>query len=172
MSNEEPVPATASPLRESPISTGEAAPDFVLPAVDDDSEGPYDYHLSKVVSGGPVLLVFYQDDGMPICTRELNIFAQEYETLREAGVQVAGMNTNGIGSHAKFHERDHFPFPLISDFFGDVTKAYGLWDADERKSRRALVLVGEDGLVRHAQPHFSPGNMNAVVELFEALGLM
>lgn len=154
-----------------PIRRGEPAPDFTLAAVNDGGE-PYDYHLLEMASSGPVLLVFYQDDGMPICTRELHIFAQEHETLRAAGAQVAGINTNGIGSHAKFHERDHFPFPLISDFFGDVTKAYGLWDANERKSRRALVLIGEDGIVRHIEPHFSPGNMNAVVELFEALGLV
>jgi peroxiredoxin Q/BCP len=171
MSNENRVFATTSPPRETPITQGEVAPAFVLPAVNDNEE-PFDYQLPEMASFGPVLLVFYQDDGMPICTRELNIFAQEHETLRAAGVQVAGMNTNGIGSHAKFHERDHFPFPLISDFFGDVTKAYGLWDGDERKSRRALVLIGEDGLVRYVQPHFSPGNVNAIVELFEALGLV
>ena len=172
MSAYERPPATTSLPRDTPVMAGEPAPDFTLPAVADGGE-PYDVNLSELVSAGhAVLLVFYQDDGMPTCTRELNIFAQEYETLVAAGVQVAGFNTNGIGSHAKFHERDHFPFPLISDFFGDVTKAYGLWDADARKSRRALVLVGADGLVQYVQPHFSPGNMNAVVELFEALGLV
>ena len=170
MSDEVRVPATASPPRDEAIRVGDVAPDFRLPAVNDGGE-PYEFAMSEVLAKSPVLLVFYQDDGMPTCTRQLNIFAQEHETLVEAGVRVVGMNTNGIGSHAKFHERDHFPFPLVSDFFGDVTKAYGLWDADERKSRRALVLVGEDGLVRHVEPHFSPGNMNAVLELFEALGM-
>jgi peroxiredoxin len=108
---------------------------------------------------------------MPICTSELRAFAQEHDLLVEADVQAFGINTNGIGSHAKFQERDHFPFPLISDFYGEVVKAYGLWDTDEKKARRAVVIVDRDGLVKHVAPHFNPGNVNGLVEVFEALGL-
>ena len=159
-----------NPERAEPIGAGEPAPPFVLPAVLDGGE-----QISVRVPGppgaGPVLLVFYQDDGMPICTSELKAFAQEYGLLRDAGVQVFGVNTNGLGSHAKFHERDHYPFPLISDFHAEAVKAYGLWDPDEGKSRRAVVIVDPDGMVRYVQPHFNPGNVNAIVEVFEALGL-
>jgi hypothetical protein len=31
--------------------------------------------------------------------------------------------------------------------------------------------VDPDGTVRYVQPHFNPGNVNAIVEVFEALGL-
>ena len=127
--------------------------------------------MGEALRDGDVLLLFYQDDGMPICTSELKAFAQEHATLREAGVQVFGMNTNGLGSHARFQERDRFPFPLLSDFFGEVVRAYGLWDEDERKSRRALVLIGRDGAVRYVEPHFNPGNLAAFEGFFAALGL-
>lgn len=154
-----------------PIAVGEPAPAFTLPAVADGGA-----HSDVTVPGptgtGPTLLLFYEDDGMPICTRELNVFAQEYETLSSAGVRVFGINTNGLGSHARFQERDHFPFPLISDFHGEAVKAYGLWDPAERKSRRAIVVVGDDGNVSYVQPHYNPGNVNGVVEVFEALGLV
>jgi peroxiredoxin len=128
--------------------------------------------LSEEAAAGPVLLIFYEDDGMPICTRELTVFAQEFGTLDGAGVRVFGINTNGVGSHRKFQERDHFPFALVSDFYGDAVKAFGLWDADEGKSRRAVVVVDRGGLVRFVLPHFNPGNVNAVVEVFGALGLV
>ena len=82
------------------------------------------------------------------------------------------MNTNGTGSHTKFQERDHYPFALVSDFFGDTIKAYGLWDPDEGKSRRAVVIVGPDGHVSYVQPHFNPGNLNAYEDVFRALGLV
>jgi thioredoxin-dependent peroxiredoxin len=160
-----------APARFEPISPGEAAPDFTLPAVTGDGT-QYDLTLSNVMGSGRVLLVFYEDDGMPICTSELKAFAQEHELLAKAGVQVFGMNTNGIGSHGKFQERDHYPFPLVSDFFGDTVKAYGLWDPDERKSRRAVVIVGADGKVSYVQPHFNPGNLNAYEDVFRALGLI
>jgi peroxiredoxin Q/BCP len=157
--------------RETPIEAGEVAPAFSLPAVRTDGE-EFTANLSDVTAAGPVLLVFYQDDGMPICTSELKAFAQEHELLKSAGVQVLGMNTNGIGSHQKFQERDHFPFSLVSDFYGEAVKAYGMWDPDERKSRRGVVVVGQDGVVKHVVPHFNPGNVNALVEVFTALGLV
>jgi peroxiredoxin Q/BCP len=162
---------TDVPIRPDPIAPGERAPNFSLPAVDT-AGAESTFTLSEAVSRGPVMLVFYQDDGMPICTSELKVFAQEHETLAEAGVQVYGINTNGIGSHQKFQERDHFPFPLISDFYGEVVRGWGMWDADDGKSKRGVVIVGEDGLVRYVLPHFNPGNVNALVEVFEALGLV
>lgn len=162
---------TDAEVRTAPIKAGEAAPDFVLPAVLDGGE-QVEVHLSEVWPKGRVLLVFYQDDGMPICTSELKAFAQEYELLDGAGVQVFGMNSNGLGSHAKFHERDHYPFPLISDFHGEAIRAYGLWDEAERKSTRAMVIIGTDGKVSHVVPHFNPGNIAAFEEVFEALGLV
>ena len=153
-----------------PIAVGERAPDFTLPAID--AEGnEFPVALSEATREGPVLLLFYQDDGMPICTSELKAFAQEHGLLRRVGVRVFGINTNGLGSHTKFQERDHFPFPLISDFYGDVVKAFGLWDADEGKCRRAVVVVGTDGRVVYVQPHFNPGNVVGFEDVFRALGL-
>lgn len=171
MSAEDREPATSAPARSAPIAAGDPAPDFRLPAITTDGE-QVDVTLGDALARGEVLLLFYQDDGMPICTSELKAFAQEDGTLREAGVQVLGMNTNGLGSHARFQERDRFPFPLLSDFHGEVVRAYGLWDEDARKSRRALVLVGGDGTVRYVEPHFNPGNLAAFEACFAALGLV
>jgi len=170
VSGEEREPATSAPPRTAPVAPGDRAPDFRLPAITTDGE-QVEVTLEETLAEGDVLLIFYQDDGMPICTSELKAFAQEHATLREAGVQVLGMNTNGLGSHARFQERDRFPFPLLSDFFGEVVRAYGLWDEDERKSRRALVLIGGDGAVRYVEPHFNPGNLAAFEAFFAALGL-
>lgn len=153
------------------LSVGDPAPGFALPAVLDGGE-QIEVVLSSLIASGPVMLLFYQDDGMPICTSELKAFAQEYELLADAGVQVFGINTNGLGSHAKFHERDHYPFPLISDFHGEAVKAYGMWDADEKKAKRGVVIVGKDGNVRYVLPHFNPGNLAAFEEIFHALGLI
>ena len=156
--------------RPEPMRAGEAAPLFTLPAVATDGER-FDLTLAEYLARGRVLLVFYQDDGMPVCTRELGAFAQEHDLLAEAGVQVVAINTNGLGSHAKFQERDRFPFPLVSDFHGEAVKAYGMWDSDERKSRRGVVVIGQDGVVSYVLSHFNPGAVNSFAGVFEALGL-
>lgn len=164
-------PRPELPEREEPIEVGETGPDFTLPAAATDGE-PFHLTLSEFLDGNRGLLVFYQDDGMPICTSELKAFAQEWDTIAGAGVKVVGVNTNGIGSHQKFQERDAFPFPLVSDFHGDVVKAYGMWDPDESKSRRGVVALGPDMDVQYVLPHFNPGNINAFTEIFAALGLV
>lgn len=158
------------PERSEPIQAGDAAPAFTLPAIAPDG-AQFELRLGDAVASGRVLLVFYEDDGMPICTSELKAFAQEFELLAGAGIQVFGINTNGLGSHQKFQERDHFPFALISDFYGEAIKAFGLWDPDERKSRRAVVAIGRDGRVSYVMPHFNPGNVAGFEEVFRALGL-
>lgn len=158
------------PIRPEPLAPGETAPPFELPAVMTDGER-ITLSMPGMLQGARLLLVFYQDDGMPICTSELKAFAQEYDLLARAGVQVVAINTNGLGSHEKFQERDHYPFPLISDFYGEAIKAYGMWDADEGKSRRGMMVIGPDGVVEHVVPHFNPGNVNAFEDVFRALGL-
>ena len=159
------------PPRDAPIAVGDDAPRFTLPAIPDEGE-QFDASLDDLITKGPLLLIFYQDDGMPICTSELKAFAQEYPRLETGGVQVIAINSNGLGSHRKFQERDHYPFALISDFYGDVIKAYGFWDNEERKSHRGVVVVGRDGKITYVMPHFNPGNVNAIVEGFTALGLV
>lgn len=163
------TPATAAPPRDEPIAVGERSPEFTLPAIEID--GGESELASADLRGTRALLVFYQDDGMPICTAELKAFAQEHDLLARAGVRVFGINTNGIGSHQKFQERDRFPFPLLSDFYGDVVKAFGFWDPTEKKSRRAVVVIDEGGTVAYVQPHFNPGNVRGFEEIFRALGL-
>ena len=164
--NEEPNPD----VRETPLEIGDDAPDFTLPAITDGA-GQIAVHLYELTPKSPVMLIFYQDDGMPICTRELQAFAQEHDLLAEAGLHVYAINTNGIGSHERFQERDHYPFPLISDWYGECVKPYGMWDADERKSKRGVVVVGTDNRVRYVLPHFNPGSVAAFEQIFRALGL-
>ncbi len=154
----------------SPPNPGDPAPTFTLPAIRTDG-AQFDADLTELLNARPVLLVFYQDDGMPICTTELQAFAQEHKLLADAGYQVLAINTNGLGSHTKFQERDRFPFPLISDFHGETIKAYGMWDPDEGKSKRGVVAIGQDGLVTYTMPHFNPGNVAGFEEIFKALGL-
>ncbi|MCC7089992.1 MAG: peroxiredoxin family protein [Chloroflexi bacterium] len=156
--------------RETPLAPGDQAPRFTLPAIRADGS-QFDADLAELLAAGPVMLVFYQDDGMPVCTSELKAFAQEHALLAEAGVQVLAINTNGLGSHRRFQERDHYPFPLISDFYGEVVKAYGMWDPDEAKSRRGVVILDRDGHVTYALPHFNPGSVSTFEEIFRALGL-
>jgi len=149
---------------------GHKAPKFSLPAIQPNGT-EIEVNLNETLQRTKVLLVFYQDDGMPICTNTLNAFAQEHELLKEAKVTVFGINTNGLGSHKRFQERDHFPFSLLSDFHGEVVRSFGLWNMDERKSYRSVVVIDQNSDVLHIESHFNPSNLSAYTAIFTALGL-
>lgn len=52
-------------------------------------------------------------------------------------------------------------FPLLADFHpkGAVVRDYGLWREDKGYSKRAIVIVDRDGIVRHSEviPQGAPG---------------
>ena len=127
--------------------------------------------FEDVLAEGDVLLVFYQDDGMPICTSELKAFAQEHETLRGAGVQVFGMNTNGLGSHARFQERDRFPFPSSATSSARWSGRTGCGTRTRGSRGGRWCWWGATGRSRYVEPHFNPGNLAAFEAVFAALGL-
>ena len=42
-------------------------------------------------------------------------------------------------------------FPLLSDWGGAVTRAYGVYDESDRAPRRVTYLIGRDGTVTRIQ---------------------
>ena len=43
------------------------------------------------------------------------------------------------------------PYPLLSDFHpsGQVAQAYGVWNPDLGASRRAVIIVDSEGVIRY-----------------------
>jgi alkyl hydroperoxide reductase subunit AhpC len=61
---------------------------------------------------------------------------------------------DSVFSHRAF--ADHLgglTYPLLADFHpkGEVVKQYGLWREERGNSRRAIVIVDPDGIVRFSQ---------------------
>jgi peroxiredoxin Q/BCP len=127
---------------------GERAPDFTLPGTDGE------VHLADALAGGPVVVAFYQEDDTPACRTQLTAFRDDYDLLRELGARVLAISTDPLPSHQAFAERLAAPFPLLADESGEVARAYGVYDEDERRARRAVFVVGEDGAIRLSIPWY------------------
>jgi len=68
--------------------------------------------------------------------------------------QVLGISVDSVHSHRAFAEQlGGITFPLLADFHpkGEAVKAYGLWRDDKGYSRRAVVIVDREGIVRHVE---------------------
>ena len=145
---------------------GEQAPDFILPS----TEGQF--QLSQACKSRQVVLAFYTEDATPSCTQELASFKEEYSTIQELGAEVVAVSVDSLDSHQAFCDRvGGYPFPLVSDAEREVAKAYGVLSDDGKRSRRAVFVIDQQGVVAHSIPWYQPSNPLQLLEVFKALGL-
>ena len=91
----------------------------------------------------------------------------------ELNAQVLGISVDSVYSHRAFAEQlGGLTFPLLADFHpkGEMVKQYGLWREDKGYSRRTIVIVDRQGVVRHSQviPKGAP-DVEAVLAAVQAV---
>lgn len=145
---------------------GDRAPDFTLPS----TEG--EVSLADLTSRGKVVLAFYTEAGTPLCSNQVSMLKDDYDSVRELGASVLGVSADPLDAQSDFAERlGGSPFPLASDESLDVARLYGVDDPESKRSQRAVFVIGEDGVILHAEPWYQPGNPDQYQAVFEALGL-
>jgi peroxiredoxin Q/BCP len=122
---------------------GQAAPDFKL----QDQKGAW--HTLQQYRGQWVVLYFYPKDDTPGCTTEVCAFRDDVLKLHKAGAEVLGVSLDDVTSHAKFAEKYHVPFPLLSDNTQTVAKTYGVLTShlNFTYARRETFLIDPQGKV-------------------------
>ena len=129
------------------IDVGAKAPDFTLPS----TKGTI--RLKKELKKGPVLLVFYPGDDTPVCTKQLCNYRDNLESFSDLDINVIAVNPQPLSSHQAFADKYDLPFAIASDEDGNVCTQY-----DTRSylgmTRRALVLIGKDGVVKWSDSRF------------------
>ena len=124
---------------------GERAPDFELEGTD----GPF--RLSEHL-GERVVLLFYPGDNTPVCTKQFCSYAERADDMRDLPATVVGISSQDIDSHSEFQAKHSIPVPLLADTDRSVAKAYGV-SAPMVGTRRAVIVVDEQGVVRHRHVH-------------------
>ena len=102
------------------VEVGQKAPDFTLPS----DRG--DITLSRYEGKTNVVLAFYPGDFSPLCTSEMQCFADDWTKFREAGAEILGISTDPIEKHIQFSKKLGLQFPLLSDRNQEVCKKYGV----------------------------------------------
>ncbi len=127
---------------------GAPAPDFTLK----DGDGR-DWRLSDQ-RGRVVVLLFYPSDGTPVCTKQMCSVRDNWEQYRETGAEVVGISTDSVESHKKFAERHSLPLRLLSDPGGGVAGLFGAKSWLPGRAARTVVVIDDDGRVRHNRAEF------------------
>jgi peroxiredoxin Q/BCP len=145
-----------------PPAVGTIAPDFTLPST------AGEITLSERCADRSVLLVFYPGDDTPVCTKQLCDYRDHLEVFQGLGVDVLGINPQGLASHERFAAKHGLSFPLLADEDKSVCRAYGALGL-LGMAKRALVLVGPGREVRYSRVdlpifHRSASELEEVIE--------
>ena len=139
---------------------GEEAPDFELPGTD----GPFKLSDHR---GERVVLLFYPGDNTTVCTKQFCSYRDRPDEFAALNATVVGISAQDVASHEGFIEKNGLTVPLLADVDSAVAKAYG---AHSRLgTKRAVIVIDEQGIVRHRHDHLLGLDYQSVDDLKGAL---
>ncbi|MFL5884846.1 MAG: peroxiredoxin [Thermoleophilaceae bacterium] len=140
---------------------GDPAPEFEL----DGTEGPFRLSDHR---GQRVVLLFYPGDNTLVCTKQFCSYRDRAEDVDALDAVVVGISSQDLDSHEAFKAKHGLNVPLLADVDGEVAKAYGA-HAPVIGTRRSVVIVDAEGVVRYRHDHRLGLDYQDVDELKDAL---
>ena len=132
------------------LAPGDEAPDFTLPDADGNPVS------LSALRGRQVIVYFYPAAMTPGCTKEACDFSESLPDLGKAGLTVLGISPDAPAKLARFRDKEHITFPLLSDPERRVLTAYGAYGEKMNYGKktmgviRSTFVVGADGKVEQA----------------------
>ncbi len=140
---------------------GEPAPDFELEGTDGR------FRLSEH-RGERVVLLFYPGDNTMVCTKQFCSYRDRAADFADLDATVVGISSQDVESHQGFIDKNGLTVPLLADEDGAVAKLYGAWGGPLR-TKRAVIVIDEDGVVRHRHDHLLGLDYQSVDDIKAAL---
>jgi peroxiredoxin Q/BCP len=135
---------------------GEQAPDFELQG----TGGPFKLSEHR---GERVVLLFYPGDNTPVCTKQFCYYRDRGGDFAALDATVVGISAQDLASHEAFVAKHTLNVPLLADVEKDVARKYDAVNALGVK--RAVIVIDEQGVVRHRHDHLLGLDYQSVDEL-------
>lgn len=112
------------------------------------------------LQGKKTVLVFYPFAFSPVCTDQLQVYEQSLAEITADGATIYGVSCDSTWAQKAFREKLGVSIPQLSDFEpkGAACAAFGVLHPGGFP-QRALVIVGEDGVVRWSYQAPSPADL-------------
>jgi len=136
---------------------GEQAPDFELPG----TEGPFRLSDHR---GERVVLLFYPGDNTLVCTKQFCSYRDRAQDLAALNATVVGISAQDLDSHAAFSAKHSLNVPLLADVDKQVARSYDAF-SPRLGVKRAVIVIDEQGVVRHRHDHLLGLDYQSVDEL-------
>jgi peroxiredoxin Q/BCP len=139
---------------------GEQAPDFELQG----TAGPF--RLSEH-RGERVVLLFYPGDNTMVCTKQFCSYRDRASDFAALNATVVGISSQDLDSHNGFVEKNSLTVPLLADVGGAVATTYSA--SGRMGTKRAVIVIDEQGVVRHRHDHLLGLDFQTVDDLRQTL---
>jgi peroxiredoxin Q/BCP len=140
---------------------GEQAPEFELPG----TEGTF--RLSEH-RGERVVLLFYPGDNTMVCTKQFCSYRDRGGDFASLNATVVGISSQDLASHEDFAAKHSLNVPLLADTDKAVAKAYSAFSS-RLGTKRAVIVIDEQGVVRHRHDHLLGLDYQSVDDLKQTL---
>ena len=148
------------------INVNEKAPEFSLK-----DQYKNDINLSDL-KGKKVILSWHPLAFTSVCTDQMRSLERNYDRIQEKGdTVVIGLSIDPFPAKQKWADILCIEnVKIASDFFpyAEVTKAYGLFNEENGASKRANVIVDEQGNVKWVKV-YEPSELPDIEEVIENL---
>lgn len=144
------------------LSVGDPAPDFTLTG----TEGTFTLSEHR---GERVVLLFYPGDETSVCTKQMCSYRDRSEDVAKLGATLVGISTKDAASKEAFKANHGLTVPLLADTDGAVAEQYGLLAKRLKMTKRATVVVDEQGRIAHVHTNFLSLSYDSVEDIAEAL---
>jgi peroxiredoxin (alkyl hydroperoxide reductase subunit C) len=130
------------------LPVGAAAPDFTLR---DQNQQPVT--LSSYRDARNVLLIFFPLAFTGICQGELDLLRDHLPEFENDDSVALAISVGPPPTHKLWALESGFTFPVLSDFWphGEVSQAYGVFNADAGYPNRGTFVVDRSGIIRFAE---------------------
>jgi peroxiredoxin Q/BCP len=139
---------------------GQPAPDFELQGTD----GPFRLSDHR---GERVVLLFYPGDNTPVCTKQFCSYRDRADDFAALDATVVGISSQDVSSHESFAAKHSLNVPLLADVDKQVARLYS--SHGPLGTKRAVIVIDEQGVVRHRHDHLLGLDYQSVDELKAAL---
>jgi thioredoxin-dependent peroxiredoxin len=139
---------------------GQPAPDFELQGTDGT------FRLSEH-RGERVVLLFYPGDNTPVCTKQFCSYRDRADDFATLDATVVGISAQDVASHESFAAKHSLTVPLLADVDKQVARLYSA--TGPLGTKRAVIVIDEQGVVRHRHDHLLGLDYQSVDDLKAAL---
>ena len=143
-------------------AVGDEAPDFEL-------EGTAGRFKLSEHRGEKVLLLFYPGDETTSCTKQFCSYRDNAEAFGALGVTAVGISSKDVASKQRFAEHHDLNVPLLADPDRAVAELYDASSKRMKMTKRAAIIIDEEGRVAHRHDHALGLDFQTVADLKQTL---